>query len=345
MEKTARISPFQVIMLLFAGRLFSTLIWSPTQTQVGSSLLATVILPVVGTIIAVVCRKFFEGFWRGNVPSFLYKSVLVFIWAVLLFYAATTIQSCSRLLSLAFYGKGYYPLLVITFVVASVLCAHWGLQSIARATPVITLASVVLLVLLWIGVMSEYHLSYMPPLLVSGSGTLNVLIQNVSALCELLLFTLLTQNCTKPPKGSACAWWLSANSILSIVITLTVIFSLGQYANNLEYPAFAVSRLSSIMMGERLEPVFMGVWVLLGLIRTSLFTCTGDIMLTRFSPNFKNVWRYWLQGIVLLVLVLVVGQLNKEFLLALQMACMLILLIIVPIVIFFVSKVVKRNVS
>ncbi|MEG0943194.1 MAG: GerAB/ArcD/ProY family transporter [Angelakisella sp.] len=275
MDASQKISPFQLTCLLLLGRVFTVIIWKPQLTEAGSGLLAALLSPVAQFVLVLAVMKLLSLLKESEGNGWLHKAIhkliqvaglVFFLWA-----AGWSAVSCGRFISRSFYD-GMYPFFFIgLMLLAGCFAVFQGLEAIARTAPIVVLLTTLGLLLLGLGAAGSMHLRYLPPLTLSVKGTAQMALGSGAMNFELWALLFLQPYATKPLKKRAIAIWLGLVALLSIATTLTVMLTLGYYAEGVEYPVLAVARCAHFSMTARLDPVLMGVWILLGLTKISMF--------------------------------------------------------------------------
>lgn len=295
MDSSQKISPFQLTCLLLCGRLFTVLTYRAELPEAGSALLATVVSPVAQfAVIAAalaLLKKLKESGGSGWLHKLLHKSLqlsglVFFLWAAL-----WSAVSCGSFISASFYDSRHGMLFVALILAAGGFAVFQGLEGIARTAPLVLLLVFGGLVLLGGSAAGSMQLRYLPPLTVTAQGTAMLSLSGGRMNFELTALLFLQPYATKPLRKGAIAAWLGITAVLSLGVMLSVMLCLGYYAKDLTYPVLAVARCGRLAMLERLDPILMGIWVLLALVKTAVFLFLGAQLFRQLFIKGAWAWR------------------------------------------------------
>lgn len=297
-----QISPFQLFCLLFSGRLFTLLLWSPQSPQPGAILLVAAVGPVLQLGLALLlCWFFRELVWGkqspGRLGGWAQKLALAVCWAGCLVIAALTAGSVARFLSRAFYGGSYGLLAVVLLLAAAAVAAWLGLEATARMGALLLAAALAGLGLLLAGSVGQGHLAYLPAPYADLPGTARLLAYSCFTNWELLLLPLLTPHCTKPMKKRAIAVWLGLCGGIQAALAVLAMAVLGYYGAGQSWPVYALARCARLALAERMDALLMGVWVLLGFLRCTVALWLAGDLWGRLRKPSTRLWRPALHGL------------------------------------------------
>ncbi|MEG1777534.1 MAG: GerAB/ArcD/ProY family transporter, partial [Angelakisella sp.] len=162
-------------------------------------------------------------------------------------------------------------LLLLLMMAAGVFAAFQGLEGMARTAPIILLLTAGGLLMLGVGAAGSMHLAYLPPLTLTAEEAFGLSAQSGMANTELAALLFLQPQATKPLRKGAIAAWLAAGAVLSAAIILAVLLCLGGYAETVPSPVLAVAQCAGLSVFPHLDPALMGIIILLGFVRTSLY--------------------------------------------------------------------------
>ena len=282
MEGPGRISPFQLTILLFLSRLFTMMTYLPA----GAADERTGLILLLGLFfspllqMALLQAGFFFCRDRGSFSPLSFsqkgtektgRALAVGYWMLLGLICLYSTLELVRFLSQAFYGGGFLWVLAAFFCAAGGFCAHRGLEALCRASTVLLGLTIVGLILLGAGMAGTADpRNFLMPAW-EKRLFLRGLWQGAAMNFELILLLLLQPFTTQGRLRTGAIWLLLwGGALLTVSMGLGVMFSLGYYAQGQAYPLFSAAQSARLLFMERLDSAFLGLWILLGLVKVTL---------------------------------------------------------------------------
>lgn len=286
------ISPLQLFVMMIGGEIaIGHMVYGHIATlYAGRDVWASLLLGcVLGALILQVIVRLAQaqgdrsfpvycldacGGVAGRVVAFLY-----FLYFVLV--SSLTFHLLGGFLGGLYVQTPYQVIIVLLFTLV-VWALKSGLEVIARAIYFLLPVLLVVGILLTVAGMPDRQLRHLLPVLDHGFGSVwrgAVIFAAMAA--ELVVYLTITGSLTDRSKLRKQALWVAVAFLLSFIgpITGPVMLFGERLASRLTYPTFAeldYIQVSSIV--QRLDIVGIGLWLVGGYIRTSLFA--GGALLT-----------------------------------------------------------------
>lgn len=307
-NKIRRISPGQLVLLLFLSRLFSLLTLVPKRgaatgsAALLSSLFAALVVGVAALPVLWLFRRtdrsVFETADSALKPLGTLSAVLMglfCIWTV-----AYTIAHFSFFMVSSVYFNGHGMVFVLCLTLAAAYGASLGLEPLARMSlSAFLLAVVTALVLVialfgdmrWQNVISPFYDGLSPVLSSTWGGA--------SQYGELVLLVLLLHRVREPGKsgGSICLRWLVLSACAFLVFGLLTLTVLGNYGATRLFPLHTTATVAHFSMGGRLDLLYLFLWIFVAFLRAALWLYGAVVCLGRLFPKRRMGSRAVFAGI------------------------------------------------
>lgn len=158
-----------------------------------------------------------------------------------------------------------------SMIIACIYASSLGIEAVSRFGSFVF----VLLIIGFVGIIcfsaKDFSVLNLYPLVQNGRKEIfmNTLLSVASTNEMLLLFVLAPKINGKIKKPFYFSMLLAF--ILSMVMVLIIVSVLGDTASYYSYPAFEVSQLAKLGTNERLEAVFIAVWIFAIFLKTTLY--------------------------------------------------------------------------
>ncbi|HJB68124.1 MAG TPA: GerAB/ArcD/ProY family transporter [Candidatus Fournierella excrementigallinarum] len=222
-------------------------------------------------------------------------------------------QLAALLFLILLFGAAYYG-------------AFAGVQALGRAAwPVLALAAASVLVLGW-SVAGQMQFSRLQTPAASAGTQAQLALTRFYLPPELLLFPFLCPN-GGSSRGAAkiIGAVFLANSLLALLGEMT----LGAAYTSESQPVYTIARLGGLSVFRRLDALHVGVWLLLFLIKISLYFA-GFIKLWQNVKACKGHCPYWVALAAVMVVFLAVWNQNEAAAMAVQQILLALALLAAP---------------
>ncbi len=328
MEKN-KISITQMVLLLFLSRVFTALTYSPgmNQTVSGTAMLFGQLIGygVVLLLFApLVCmaKRYPERSLVMNVQALSDKGSLPihFIYfAYLILLGINTLAQFQLFMINAIFQEASVWAILLPMLAVAVYAAYTGIEGIARSGFLLFVVFLVAFLFIILSSVPEISLIRLKPLEQDGiSQVLRGAYGVVSRSVELVLLYLLLPYLQKGKlgKGILSLTFLSLAAFELIAFFLLTV--LGDFSIGQTFPFYTLASMSGISIFQRMDALYMGIWVFVAFVRLSLLIFLATELLTmmlpiRFDRRIKRNWALGLVAVLVLVLTLPVCY-NRQLL-------------------------------
>ncbi len=305
MNSSSRISLWQVVILLCLSRMFSVMTMCMAYTSF------TIHEMFYGSLLAIpFC---FLAFLPGGIlfqkhPRLLLDNRFKGIWMTGYFLIALSWLLMTLLHLNFFLGNAVFPqapsiALLWPVVLAGCWCAYQGLEGLARYGSILFFFFTLSILLLCCIAAPQMDPARLDPVSqVDWTGILaaasNSLFQNP----ELFFLPLLAPKLAEG-KGSlikAGVWYSLISGVLVSLLFGMVCFVFGDFTTNIVYPVYFLSAAVQVGFLQRLDAVYMAIWVMLALFRIAILFWFAKGFLQSAAPRRKPGPLLWLLGALLL---------------------------------------------
>ncbi len=292
MNKASRISGVQMTVLLLASRLSGCLLLTNDafgNMSIGSRLFA---VGIGGLLLFLLClptlcldgtlnTAYRLGRTAGRIVGSGYLLLCVFLLAV-------DVLQFHDFAEKVMNSNFSVPLLSVSLVVVAFLASLYGVAALARAALPVAAFTLVCLLVFGLALIPEMRTWYFP--ITTHGETAPVLRAAVAELprtAEITVLGLLLPH-TNGKKGRAVFGFAAATSAVTVVITLTALGVLGDFAQRTAYPYYTAAAAAQIGVFERMDILIVTVWLATFFVRmtlfAALFTATARRVLCQKAP-------------------------------------------------------------
>lgn len=275
MEDTDKISVSQLFLMLLLCRGFSLASRSSMGEGEGTTLLAILLSGLVQAAVLGLglffCRR------KTGTSPFLapgtgfYRLQNLLYWVCCMAAAVGTVVDFVSFLTTVVYDYREGWLVAVTFAAAGALAASQGLEGMARGGGILAVLLGLGCVIIAIGLWRQYDwLNFTMAQLSLGDGP-GAVWREAAGSGELFALLLLLPHLRKAPRSISCAGWVAILTLLSALIRLMTILTLGAYGAIKPFPVFTAAASMGFRSFQRLDSVLLAVWVTLGLTRLAVF--------------------------------------------------------------------------
>lgn len=219
--------------------------------------------------------------------TFLGKLLSGFLCVVFLLICASTLASFSLFISSQVLNTTPWPILFL-MTISLCYCAFMGIEALGRFSNVILFVTVVSLVAVVFIFLNQYTFyTFYPPF---ENGFAKVISQSVfqaSSLFEILTVTVISP-VVNGKRRRGYLWFLILTLLMLQIVIFTISATLGDYASTTTYPFYTLVKIGGISSFERIDSVYVAVWVLLSFIKGGYFLLLSKNMLDMTVKNKKH---------------------------------------------------------
>ncbi len=347
MQNKYKISPFQLICILYLCRLFAVITMSVRDAEFGSILLSYPISAVLQIVLIALAQKLSYSHLGAsplatNCGKICHWGLLVGYLVSTAIVGASTLWRFGDFFSVSFYNGRYKMWILLLMALAGGFAVIHGLEALARTAPIALLLVGVALAVLFVGAVPEINMRYLPVLETSFDGTVNYSALLVGANTDIIpLLLLLPFTSTGKVKMVASGVWVCVATVITATMAVLITLAVGVYAGTGTYPVYTLAQAGSVPFMTRLDSVLMGVWVFLGLIKFAIYLFITTMILSEFAKKQLNATAVIITSILMWVIAIVLdfGITDKESILPIALGSITILgTLILPLISKIFSK-------
>ena len=310
MEESSKISASQLFLLLFLSRAFSLAAYSPAVQGDGeritlfTTLLSGLLQYLLLTAGLFLCKRR-AGFSPLLVPeSSLYRLQSGLYWLCAMAVCVYTAVNFIAFATDAVYDRRYGWVVAATFLAAGALAVSQGLEGLARGGGILAALLGLGCAVIALGLWEQYDWLNLTFRFFGPEDTLAGVWQGFAMNGELFALLLLLPYLRKAPGPLACAGWVGGITLASLAVQLMTMLTLGSYGARKTFPVFTAVTSAGFRTFQRLDPVFLVIWVALGLVKLAVFLGLASSLAPKvFLRPWSAAWA-WANGGIGLALAL-----------------------------------------
>lgn len=277
MEESNKISLSQLFLLLFLSRFFSVAAYSPSVQGGGDriTLFTTLLSGILQFLLLLMglalCRR-----GTGNSPllvpgSLLYRLQSGAYWFCSMAVCVYTTVNFISFITEAIYDHRHGWVVALTFLAAGSLAVSQGLEGLARGGGILTALLVFGCTVIALGLWEQYDWLNLTLRFLGSADTLRGTWRGLAMNGELFALLLLMNHLREPPRPLACAGWVCGVTVASVAVQLMTMLTLGAYGDQKPFPVFTAVTSAGFQVFQRLDSIFLAIWVVLGLVKLGVF--------------------------------------------------------------------------
>lgn len=303
MNQDSRISLWQVVILLCLSRMFSVMTMCMVYTSFSIQEM------FYGSLLAIPLT--FLVFLPGGIlfqrhPRLLLDNRWKWLWMtgyllLAMGWLLMTLMHLDFFLGNAVFPQAPSIALLWPAVLAGCWCAYQGLEGLARYGSILFFFFAISILLLCCIAAPEMDFARLDPVSTVNWGNiwaaaLNYLFQNP----ELVFLPLLAPRLAEGKLVKAGAFYCLLSGGLVVLLFGMVCFTFGDFTTNIVYPVYSLSAAMQVGFLQRLDAVYMALWVMLALFRIAILLWFAKGFLVHAAPKRSIISLIMLLGGVLL---------------------------------------------
>lgn len=207
------------------------------------------------------------------------------------------------------------PIVMIMLFAGGLYAVFLGLEGIARTASLLSIALLISMLLVPIFSYDLIDVTQVMPLLHHPvASVLESAVLDAIRTTEFLVLLLLFPSISASFRESAVKFIALSGAGLFYVTSVTVMV-LGDYMNREVFPFFTVSSVVDIGPIKRLDALYMMLWVMIALIRLSVYLLVGKKLIERLFPlkSHKMVYGVFAGLTLVFAMILNSSLLNTKF--------------------------------
>lgn len=300
----AKISMWQAAILLFLTRIFSVLNYIPAlnvQVEGMAILIGTVISFLIQLLIMIPIFILYSRFEGMNILdiAFLKSKVfgtvmtILYIFMLLFSFIQSTFEFSFFVVN-AVYPNTSIMLIIVTMSLVCLYCTKNGIEGIARVGSIVFVFFILSILFICIVSFTSVHLLNLTPIMNNPvMSVTKFTFWHTANSPELLIFALILPKIRKKIK-SAGIWYLILSFIFTMLINFLILSVLGEFGFIQTFPAYTLTSVLEMPILQRLDSLYMFIWVFLSFIRITLLSimirqCLRKVLPYRVSKVFPTL--------------------------------------------------------
>ncbi len=283
-----KISSWQLLLILFLSRLFTTITFFSLDSFSAAILLPFCISVFVEAVLFIPAIFLYKKYPDENLLISAFKiakpfgAVLTAIYGVFLsFLVFKTLRFFLYFFSSAFGDLIPIVLVGVLLLIAAAFIAHLGIQAAARSASVVFAFFVAMLVIVLFATVPDFEAENYYTVPLSASSLWQGISDGVSRSDEVVVLVLimpyLREKICKAVYGFSGAKLIVIEGIIICCMLL-----LGGYMSASPFSFFTMCKYANTAFIERLDAVYLFVWTCMGAIKLSLYSIA-------LKPLYENV--------------------------------------------------------
>ncbi len=304
MEESNKISTSQLFLLLFLSRAFSLVAYSPAVQGGGERVtLFTTLLSGLLQYLLLAAGLFLCRRRAGNSPllvpgSGLYRFQSGLYWLCAMAVCVYTAVNFISFATDAIYDRRYSWVVAVTFLAAGALAVTQGLEGLARGGGILAALLGLGCGVIALGLWEQYDWLNLTLRFFGPEDTLRGAWQGFAMNGELFALLLLLPYLRKVPGPLSCAGWVGGITLASLAVQLMTMLTLGTYGARKSFPVFTAVTSAGFQTFQRLDSVFLVIWVALGLVKLAVFLGLASSLAPKvFLRPWSAAWAWGSGGL------------------------------------------------
>ncbi len=294
-----QISGAQAIILLLLCRMFYTVFFSPSYTQVtevNAILIGDLIALVVSLILLLPLLFLFRKETQGNdlilecwgMSKWFGTAVILYYTALLLMVIIGTASRFQTFMANVVFPNAAALIILATFFIACIYAAVMGLEGIARVSSIIFVLFLISLAMILLFSGNKIQWVNLRPIHEKPvESLLETVVSNISKNMEFVVLILIY------PKVKGKFWKISLSylAISGLIIALVggiTILVLGEFTMKQLFPFYTVASIIENKIIQRMDALHMSLWVLISFVRVAVYLLLGSELIGRLLPEKKK---------------------------------------------------------
>lgn len=290
-----KISSWQLLLLLFLSRLFTTITFFSLESKDSASIIlpfaASVLVEIILFVPAILLYKKYP---KENVVTSALKVNKIFGVILICIYSLFLIFMIFKTVRffLYFFETAFSDLLPVVWVgvmllAASVYVAYLGIEAAARSAAVVFGLFIVMLLIVIPATAGDFEISNYYTVPIRSDSLFQGILDGISRSDETVLLILIMPY-LKEKIGKAVYGFLGMKLVFIEGIIICCMLLLGGYMTASPFSFFTMCRYAKTAFIERLDAVYLVVWTLMGVIKLSLYSIALRPSLENVVSNRKN---------------------------------------------------------
>lgn len=280
--------------LLFVSRIITTLMLMPSleRTSISVDMLPRVLL--WDALIFLFVLPIFVLYDRGKsgildyaqtISPVMCKAVAVILSLYFLYQNVELIAGFEVFSTTVVFPELNSILFIVLFTLVCAYIASLGLESIARASSVVAVMTVIIVGLLLLTLISQVRMFNFTPVFYDGPmPAVSSALRSVANTAEIAVLAVVMPHVTGKIKRMYAKWvvWMS---LCILILSFFAVGALGAFADTQLFPFYTLAEIANVGIFQRLDSIMTSVWAACAVIKSSLFVYLFAFCMKRAFPK------------------------------------------------------------
>lgn len=288
----------QMVSVLFLGRVFSILLYSPVggTHQNGTAIMLGSLLGFgLQVLVVLLCQELYNRCQCSNILGAALEQGRVqgiatagLFWLALGYYAVYSIANFEYFLTSAAYPRQSTPMIILAFTLCAGYAAYAGLEAFGRMAVILAVGFALVLGLIFLTLLPDIDwVNLRSPFDEGVKGITGAAGFSLASGSEILALFLVAPLTGKHFTRSGVMYLLCSFLCISL-LTFFCTATLGYSALTQRFPVYTMFTVAQFSIFDRMDGVYVCLWVLVAIIKTALYLYTAAACLTVVVPRLTQ---------------------------------------------------------
>lgn len=299
MKKTEKITSCQLLVMIFIGKVFFFMMYTPkvNKSAESSVYMLSQILALPLIFLTLLPFYYMEKNEKGHnlltltgfVNKNLGKIVSLAYWGYLIFVVVNSGINFDFYLTSAVYPESKSRIFIVTLILSALYCALIGIEPLARFSGFVIGAVVIGGIFIFLPLLKEVNLSYVHlPDEIKLGDFLSALYLSVVSKNEFALLYILNDS-VKGNISKGVSKYVIGEIAFFEMVTFFTLAVFGSNSKMVMFPLYMLSNMAKISVLERTDALHAVIWVFVAFVKVSLFLIAASKILSeQFNLSYKK---------------------------------------------------------
>ena len=302
------LSTAQLVILLFFCRHYSLLTYTNSEQALEASLYAIVIADIINLLFLIPVFLLLKKNHSRNlmaiaqdISPFLNKLIYLVLFVFFILTTFISLTEFGTFMTTTLCPTTSSAIILFSMLIFCMYAAINGLETIAKTASLLLPMIIIGILLITFFSMSNIDFDNFRPILENPILTIikrawTISIRNIELVALIYLLPFFNGSNKKVVGGFLGSYTVS--HALLIFMTIAV---LGEYAYVQQYPSYSIATVAKFSIFQRLDSLYMGIWVFTGFIRISLNLWLSIHLLKYLVPAKYHKFLLLMTSIILFI--------------------------------------------
>lgn len=283
------------------------------------TLIHSLLLVVINAVFAIPVFYYVSHTDKGILENVYYVSpvlakVTAFIYIVIFTFGnIRTVARFDLFVTSEMFSQTDMTLFIIAIIIICAMLSLLGIETLGRGSIIFSIVVIGATLVIFFTNMHEFDsLNFTPPFLTKSTDFLKDTM-GVSTYTVVLGIPVLYRGEIKDSMPKKLLAFICVVSVTMFIIILTIIGTLGAFADYQIFPSFSISTIGKISLFERLEAFETAAWILCVIAKITFFMLIVLKCAKFILPDVKEVSVCTVTSVILSVFVIVISSSVKRF--------------------------------